>query len=208
MISGDTIRYYNLIVELARRGWDISLFSLSRMNAPSASDLGALREVCKEITIYPFHKAASTRYLDLAKDSIARRPFHDHFLWSEDAQATFDRAFDLQAFDIVFVHLIHMYRYVAGSVGGAIVFDTHSAEYLRLKSMIDSDPRSPRALYARTQLGPVRALERDVARDAACTLAVSAEDLDYFRGLGAGRVELIPNGVDLEKHYAKVTDNA
>jgi glycosyltransferase involved in cell wall biosynthesis len=203
MLSGDSIRYYNLIVQLARRGWDISLFSLARQDAPGEADLLKLRDHCSAVTIHPFHKPASSRFAQLASDTIRRRPFHDHFLWSADAQAALDRAFDLGQFDVLFVHLMHMYRYVAGRSSGATVLDTHNAEWLRLQSMIDGNPRSPRALYARTQLGPVQTLERTAVRDVACTLAVSPEDLDYFRGLGARRAELVPNGVDLETHDAK-----
>ena len=201
-MSGESIRAYNLIAQLAHRGWGISLFSLSRPDAPSPSDLRALHEVCDDIAIHPFRTPPPVTFANLAADAIRRKPFHDHFLWSQEAQAGLERAFDLDGFDILFVHLIHMYRYVDGRAS-ATVLDTHNAEQLRLRSMIASHPLSSRAWYARTQLAPVRTLERNAVADVACTLAVSPEDLHYFRGLGARRVELVPNGVDLETHLPK-----
>lgn len=201
--SGDTIRYYNLIVQLARHGWDVSLFSLCMHDAPEEADLQALRAICDDVIIEPFRKPKTRKHLDFAKDSLSRRPFHDHLFWSETAQATFDRSVDLDTFDIVFVHLIHMYRYVCGRAKDATVFDTHNAEFLRLRSMIEGNPWSLRALFARTQLGPVRSFEMQAVREAACTLAVSTDDYDYFQSLSPNCVELVPNGVDLELHYPK-----
>lgn len=203
MLSGDSIRYNNLIVQLARRGWDVSLFSLCRERDFREAEIRVLRNVYSEITVYPFHKASKSKYVDLAKDTILRRPFHDHLLWSADAQAIFDRSFSLHRYDVIFIHLIHMYRYVSGRESNVSILDTHSAEYLRLKSMIDGNPRSPRAFYARTQLGPVKKFEEETVREVACTLAVSPDELDYFGSLGARRVELVANGVDLDTHYPK-----
>jgi glycosyltransferase involved in cell wall biosynthesis len=202
-MSGDSIRYYNLIMQLPQRGWDVSIFSLCRPEMLNDASLCPLRAACKEIVTHPFRVSALARYAQFAEDSIRRQPFHNHFSWSREAQAAFDHAFDPREFDLLFVHQIHMQRYVAGKGGGAVVLDTHNAEYLRLKSMIDGDPRSPRAMYARTQLDPVRSLEQRTVRDVDCTLAVSSEELAYFQTLGARRTELVPNGVDLAMHQPK-----
>jgi hypothetical protein len=47
-VSGERIRNWSLMRELARRGWEVSLFSLLQSEkAPSAADRARLEEICE-----------------------------------------------------------------------------------------------------------------------------------------------------------------
>ena len=76
-----------------------------------------------------------------------------------------------------------------------IVCDLHNV-YSTLAARVAEERRWPVSLYLRREAKLLSEMEQAVAQRASTLMTVSAEEQTHFRGLGAGDVHLVPNGVD------------
>jgi glycosyltransferase involved in cell wall biosynthesis len=196
--SGERIRSWHLVRELARHGWNVALFSLVHAGtAPSATDCAQLEEVCDEVVLMPFTVPGSRRRARLAADIARGRPFQARYFLDKPAAA---RARELLAggFDVIVISQLYMAPYVPNELLPRALLDSHNSESRRLATMDTALGISGRGIAARLQRVPVARYERLVAEQVARICAVSELDAAYFEALAPGRVDLVPNGVDCE----------
>jgi glycosyltransferase involved in cell wall biosynthesis len=198
-VSGERIRNWSLLRELARRGWDVSLFSLVHEGAaPGQNDEEELRATCAEVLLAPFTVGSTTRRVHVLWDTLRRRPFHERYFLSREAASASRRWLEQGSYDVVVIGTLYMVPYVPKALLSRSVLDTHNSETRRVAVMADTLGLSPQGIVARLQREPVAGFERTVAQRVARLTAVSEEERAIFEPLAPGRVDLVSNGVDCE----------
>jgi glycosyltransferase involved in cell wall biosynthesis len=197
-ISGARLRSWHLMRELARRGWELSLFALATSERERAGSMGPLEELCEEVAVEVLPSSPAARYRRLAGALARRRAFQASYFLDPDARASLAAGGMLERADVVVVSLLYMRPYLPAQLAPRAVLDTHNSEVGRLASMTRHAPLSPRGLVARAQARLVEELERSVTQELARTLAVSEQERAWFDTIAPGRVDLVPNGVDCE----------
>ncbi len=198
-VSGERIRNWSLMRELARRGWEVSLFSLLQSEkAPSAADRARLEEICEEVVLEPLEVSSFGRKARVAKDLLLGRAFQSSFFYSRDCARACRRWLGKHAFDVVVIETHYMVPYVPSELLARSVFDSHNSELRRISTMASTLGFSARGLAARLQRGAVVRFERRIVAHAARTLAVSEEEVATLEPFAPGRIDLVPNGVDCE----------
>jgi glycosyltransferase involved in cell wall biosynthesis len=92
--------------------------------------------------------------------------------------------------------------YADVSRGVPLVVDMHNV-YSRLARRAAAEASGlVRRAYVAREAGLLAAMERRAVKTAHTVLAVSEEEADYFRALGASRVVVVPNGVDCGAYAA------
>jgi polysaccharide biosynthesis protein PslH len=196
-VSGERIRNWNLIRELADRGWSVSAFSLvSPDAAPSAEDRALLEERCDEVVLAPFTASGLSRKARVLKDLVLRRAFQSDFFLSRSAAAACRSWLAAGSFDVVVVGQLYMAPYVPDDVWPRAIFDTHNSEARRVGTIADSLGGSPKGIVASLQRGAVARFEHETVTRAARVVAVSEEERGFFEPFAPGQVDLVPNGVD------------
>jgi glycosyltransferase involved in cell wall biosynthesis len=195
-VSGARLRSFHLMQELARRGWELSLFALATSEAERAASAAPLEALCQEVALEVLPSSKLARYRRLGGSLARRQAFQTRYFLDPRARASLAASGMLDRADVVVVSLLYMRPYLPRSLVGRAVFDTHNSEVARLASMSRRAPWSPRGLVARGQRQVVDELERSVTRELARTLAVSEAERAWFDAIAPGRVDLVPNGVD------------
>jgi glycosyltransferase involved in cell wall biosynthesis len=200
LVSGERIRYFHLMRELAERGWSVSLFSLVQPEAaPALDDRALLGDICDEVMLAPFSPSPVGRRLRLARDIVARRAFHRDFFVTDEALEAGSRWIAESDCDVLVVGQLFMFPYAPQSLMDRAVLDTHNVEARRIATIARALRRTPKGLAASLQVGPVERLEQEAASRVARLTAVSDLEYEYFDHLAAGRVDLVPNGVDCRR---------
>ncbi len=202
MISGTRVRSLNLIRQLVRRGWKVSLFSLVPGADPTDVELAELQELCQTVTLETL-PPVRTRYRHVARAIAAGRAFHEAYFFSPQAAAELHRLLDAETPDVIVAEQLYMYPYVPEALHRRTILDCHNVEVRRLESMAAALWPRPRAIVARLQRRPVRRFEGRAVAAAAGVLAVSEPERRYLEPLAGGPVTLVPNGVDCERWRAR-----
>ncbi len=82
------------------------------------------------------------------------------------------------------------------SPGSRIVADMHNVYSVLVERAAAEQTSWLQARYLEREARLIGRIERRVATDASLVMAVSQQESAYYRGLGAPRVEVVPNGVD------------
>ncbi len=198
LVSGERVRNFHLLRELARRDWKVSLFALNHGPAPSPADTETLRGLCERVVLEELDASSFVRYRRLASSVLTRRAFHRRFFYSSEAAERLAAWLEEEPFDAIVAESLYMYPYLPARVRSSVVLDTLNAELRRVQAMASVLGRSPRGVAARLQLGPVARFEAEASRSVARVVAVSEEERRYFEELAPGKVDVVPNGVDCE----------
>jgi glycosyltransferase involved in cell wall biosynthesis len=92
--------------------------------------------------------------------------------------------------------------YAGAAPGVPLVVDMHNV-YSRLARRAAAEASGVvRRAYVTREAGLIANMERRAVKIAHTILAVSEEEADYFRALGASRVVVVPNGVDCAAYAA------
>ncbi len=199
LASGDAIRNFNLMRELTRRGWRVSLFSLASPGAVSAEHENTLQDLCETIALEPRRIPSIVRLGRTLRDVARGNAFQRDYVWVPQAAARLQSWLASETFDVIVLSQLYMYRYLPSELYSSTVLDSQNAEALRIGSIASGRSRTLRGLVARLQANAVRRFEKAAVRSLARTVAVSHSEQDYFDGLAPGRARLVPNGVDLER---------
>ncbi len=206
LVSGERIRNWNLMRELATRGWEVSLFSLLHTEKPpSVADRTELEEVCEEVVLEPFEVSSLVHKARIARDLLLGRAFQSSFFYSRDCANACRRWLTEREFDVVVIETHYMLPYTPSELFARAVFDSHNSEIRRVSTMASSLGFSARGLIARFQRGAVIRFERRAVARAARTLAVSEKELVVLEPFAPGHIDLVPNGVDCEHLKARST---
>ena len=196
LVSGDRIRNFHLMRQLVRRGWSVSLFTLVSGDPPAPADLDSLRSLDIDFEIVPFDRRSGRHRARLLVDIATRRAVHQDFFGDGTSVSTFHGWLDGREPDVL-VSNLYMFKHVPEPLWPRLVLDSHNAEARRVAGMA-SATRTLRAWAAALQVEPVRRYEEDAARAARRVVAVSAPEQRYFEAIVPGKVDLAPNGVDLD----------
>ena len=203
MASGDTIRNFNLMRELVRRGWELSLFSLASGLEPTSEHRQTLDDLCDTVVIEPRRIAPMTRIGRTLRDVATGTAFQRNYFWVPEASARLQRWLQSESFDVIVLSQLYMYRFLPPKLRARAVLDSQNAEASRVASMATGYGLTPRSVVARLQKNAVRQFEERAVQSVARTVAVSVDERDYFDRLAPGRARLVPNGVDLERYQPR-----
>lgn len=198
LVSGERVRNFHLLRELARRDWAVSLFALEHGPSPSAADEETLRGLCERVVLEQVDASPLARYRRLATSVLTRTAFHRRFFYASAAAGRLASWLGEEAFDAIVAESLYMYPYLPAKSRPKVVLDTLNAELRRVEAMASVLGHTPRGIAARLQLGPVARFEAEAARSVARVVAVSEEEGRYFEALAPGQVDVVPNGVDCE----------
>lgn len=192
-MSGGRLRAFNLMRELAARGWSVSLFSVAHEGMPAPGVLARLEDLLDEVVIAPLGRSTRARSARLALDSLVRQPFERRYFHSRSAEAELARLAG-RDYDAIVMGQLYTEPYARAFPPERTVLDSYNVEARRVATMTAAG--GARALAARLQAKPVAAYEADVVRRVGRTWAVSEEERTHFDALAPARVDLVPNGVD------------
>lgn len=204
MISGTRVRSLNLMRQLVRRGWRVSLFSLVPGTGPSAAERAELQELCGTVALEALPPVGARRRR-VVRAIAAGRAFQEAYFYSPQAAEGLRRLLDAETPDVIVAEQLYMYPYVPEALHDRTILDCHNVEVRRLESMAGALWPRPRAIVARLQRGPVRRFEERAVAAVAGVLAVSEPERRYLDPLARGPVTLVPNGVDCERWRARPT---
>ena len=194
-VSGDRIRTYNLMRQLAARGGIVSLYALVGLHAPGVHDLLELKALCDRVYLETVRTSPTTGIRGLLTSLLRREAFHRRYLPTGHDLPRLRKLFMPDAFDAILFSRLHTYRWVPSELHEIAVLDSQNVEERRIKALAEVG-LEPRAIFARLQRGPVVEFEREVVASVRMTLAVSKEEFSHLDGLAPGRVRLVPNGVN------------
>jgi polysaccharide biosynthesis protein PslH len=196
LVSGHRIRTFNLMKQLVHHGWRVSLFALAPGAQPAPADLELLQSLEIEFEIVPFRRGSARHRARLLADIATRRAVHRDFFGDRRSIDAFRRWLDGREPNVLIAGL-YMFGHVPTALRPRHVLDSHNAEAHRIAAMA-SATRTPRAWAAALQVEPVRRYEADAARASSRVVAVSEPEQRYFEEIVPGKVDLVPNGVDLD----------
>ena len=84
-ISGTRVRTLNLMLQLAKRGWNVSLFALAVGEPPDDAERRKLEEICDRVVLEPFASSRASRYRGAAFSRARGRAFQERFFFSRPA---------------------------------------------------------------------------------------------------------------------------
>jgi sugar transferase (PEP-CTERM/EpsH1 system associated) len=191
------------IFEIARRlapRHDLHLVTLAREQ--EAARVAALRESGLWVTAIPHRDCAGVHWGRAARD---RSSFYAARYHSPALARSLESQLASSSWDVVQYEFAYMAQYRPGSrqPGPAWVLDQHNVEHC-LSATLVSTARGVRGraygLYASREHAKRRREEIAVCRRVDAVLAVSEHDAGLLRRLAPeSRVEVVPNGVDLER---------
>jgi glycosyltransferase involved in cell wall biosynthesis len=202
-VGGHRVRALNLLRELVRRDWRVSLFSVDAAATKASVDLAGLQSLCDSVVIVPIDRSGLGWRLRAASGVLRGRPFPEWFFHSPALAARFRDAVEMEQFDIVMVEGLYMHPYLDSESPTPVVLDCHNVETRRLETIAAAQGMRPRGLAARLQLRSVRRYERAAVQEAALCLVVSETEKRYLEQFGPRAVGMVPNGVDCDAYPAR-----
>ena len=100
-ISGTRVRTLNLMLQLAKRGWNVSLFALAVGEPPEDAERRKLEEICDRVVLEPFASSRASRYRGAAFSRARGRAFQERFFFSGPAARRLVGWLDGERFDAI-----------------------------------------------------------------------------------------------------------
>jgi glycosyltransferase involved in cell wall biosynthesis len=203
LTSGKRIRTYNLLRHLAGR---FRITYLARQNADPAEAALAARHFTT-LGVTPVFagppvpaKSGPAFYARLAANLLSPRPYS---VATHAGRAVRRAANTLAARDPVDLWHCEWTPYAdalrdrrAADPDLRWLVMAHNVESLIWRRYAESERQPLKRWYVRGQWRKFERFERAAVAAATCTVAVSPDDAELFRGFGARRVEVVDNGVD------------
>lgn len=208
--QGAAIRNFHILQYLARR----HAVTLLTFKPEGEIEESRINSLCLRAEALPLPSRSITARLK----TLAASPLPD-MAWRLHSNLMRERVTELckqQHFDAIHVEGIEMAPYGllarqienpgalwATKIENSLSYDAHNAEYLLQRRAFATDARHParlpKAAYSLAQWWRLRGFEREVCMASRHVLAVSEADAAALRRLApsiAGRITLLPNGVD------------
>lgn len=195
-VSGDRIRTYNLMRQLAERGWSVSLYALVGRRPINLDHRIELEELCERVYLEMAETSGVTQSGRLLSSLVRREAFQRTFLPAGPALTRLRTMLSSESFDAIIFSRLYAYGWVPAELHSLSVLDSQNVEERRIRGLAHKGRLGPRSVFARLQLGPVADFEREAVSSVRMTLAVSEQELQHFERLAPGRVRLVPNGVN------------
>jgi glycosyltransferase involved in cell wall biosynthesis len=195
LASGGHLRTYHLLASLARR-FDVRLVVPSPAGeADGRAALARAGVFVRAVPIGP--RRAVGEGWRIAEAAIRRDPY---VLYARHRRRAVLRALREEAArlrpDVVYLDHLDSYLYAGVAAPAPIVIDMHNV-YSTLAERAGHEAAGfLRRRYLGAEAARLRRKEQSAARAAHTLFSCSEDEAGYFRGLGAARVEMVPNGVD------------
>ena len=137
-ISGTRVRTLNLMLQLAKRGWNVSLFALAVGEPPDDAERRKLEEICDRVVLEPFASSRASRYRGAAFSRARGRAFQERFFFSRPAARRLVGWLDGERFDAILASQLYMYPYVPERFRATTALDCHNVERHRVETMASS----------------------------------------------------------------------
>lgn len=191
--TGGHIRTFHLLKALAR-AFDVRLLAAGASDDRAAVAALAGAGVAAEIVRVPARTRLSEAWRVVTCEAT-RQPYVLYARHRHQAVEDRLRAVGAERPDVLYLDHLDSCTY-RGSVPARLrVVDLHNV-YSLIAERSGTDRGALAAFYLRHQARLLRKTEREAATRSDLLFAVSEQELSYYRGLGARRVALIPNGVD------------
>ena len=195
LFSGGDIRLYNLLKNLKREGYKITLICEKRSHQGN-SDVEKVREVCEKVLTVDRKKQWSVQNLIRANLSLNSFLSIGHNL--PNMRKLIAEELRSKNYDIIHVETFYVYQNLP-KTGLPVVLADHNVEYLVYRRLIKKMPLMIRPILGLDVLKIKREEERFWKR-ADRLIAVSKADKDI---MGRGDIVVVANGVDLKKFDIK-----
>jgi sugar transferase (PEP-CTERM/EpsH1 system associated) len=192
---GDRLRVFNFIRELSREH-EITLLSFVADTAETAQIAG-LRPYCHDIHLVPMSRARS---MAAAATGLWRpEPLQALYYRSAEMQRAVDALVAQRAFDLLYIHLFRMAPYALPHRHLYRVLDLTDVISTEIERALPYHDWRWRAIYRR-ELPRIRRYEPAMAGQFDETWVISAAEKAALAASGAaGRVIVVPNGVDSDR---------
>ena len=195
---GDRLRAWHILAHLRAEGCETHLVSLAhdRAEAQRSGDLGDLTASVRVAPLGAAHRAAS-----VASAFMTDSPLTHALLHSRDTAQQIESAVRQRPPDVVLAYCSSMARYALELplAGRPLVIDMVDADSAKWADLADQRPWPFSWVYAR-EARLLGAFEARAMRAAHATLAVNERERRLLADLAPGvRIEVVPNGVDLER---------
>jgi glycosyltransferase involved in cell wall biosynthesis len=107
-----------------------------------------------------------------------------------------------RAWDVIYCDHLDSFVYVDDAPKQRVVGDLHNVYSLLARRTADEQGNPIVRAYLKREARLLDRMERRAARIADLLMTVSQQEQDHFRGIGARRVEIVPNGVDVDRYAA------
>ena len=202
--SGVLLRNYNLI-RLASHFARVDLVAIAKKNAmpESYSDMAVpeLRKFCASVQVVrlPAEESRSRLYLTLLQSLFTRTPFTVNWANAGSLRQVLRQAISGGDYDLVYLDSISLadYRHLVSSP--ARVLNHHNVESQLFDRRVAHERNALKRRYIELEARKLGRYEATVVDEFDVNLAVSSLDASRLKeSCPAARVELVPNGVDIE----------
>ncbi len=193
---GDRLRAFHIIRQLSSSGHEIHLVSFVSGQA-EARVAGALRPYCKTLTLVA--QPARSSWLSCALQLAGRTPLQVAYYRNSKMAGTIREMIGGGGFDLVYVHLFRMAQYVPAGSPCYTVADLTDVISREIERSLPYRHGFNKALYS-LELPRIREFEASIARSFnECWVVSEAEAAALREMCGTAVVNVVPNGVDLER---------
>ena len=195
---GDRLRAWHILAHLRAEGCETHVVSLAhdRAEAQRSGDLGGLTASVRVAPLGVAHRAVS-----VASAFMTDTPLTHALLHSRNTTRQIASAVGQHAPDVVLAYCSSMARYALEPplAGRPLVIDMVDADSAKWADLGDKRPWPLSWVYAR-EARLLGAFEAVAMRTAGATLAVNERERQMLADLAPdARIEVVPNGVDLER---------
>ncbi len=202
VIGGDKLRMFNILKQLKKQGYEITLVSL----VTADDDLDACysnKEFFDKLVPVKFNKKLA--YLNAVKAVLNDRPFIVEYFYSRDMQKVVDRLIAENDYDVITGYMIRIAPYLEKYKDKNIIIDFVDA----VSMMYERRIKNVGSIFDKLKIGveylKVKNYERKCARIFKMQTVISQADKDYIEQFAQdSNIKIIGNGVDTE--YYKPID--
>lgn len=192
--KGDKLRAFYQIKELAKNH-ELILFALTDCPAeiPAATD--ALKKYCSQVYLFPVSKGQS--YAALARSATNAKPAQVNYFYHTAAQTQLNQIIQKHQPDHIYCQLVRMTEYVRHIMHIPKTLDYMDALSKGVDRRYEIAPFYLKQIY-RLEAGRLKKYEAAVFNDFELKTIISRQDRDLINHPERHKIEIIPNGIDLE----------
>lgn len=199
--KGDKLRAYHLIRELSAEA-DIFLFAINDKDV-SEEQLNALRPYCKDIQ---WAKVAALQSLaSMTNAALGTIPFQAAYFYSAKAVKQLRVFAERTEADIVFCHLLRMAPYAEQLPSGKKYIDLMDAFSTAMERYVTTAAAWIKPA-AKTEAARLKNYEAKLIREFSGASIISAQDRSYMPESLRDKVNVIPNGVDVNYYHPQASE--
>ena len=189
------VRPYQVVRELGLRH---EVTVLATASSQELEDVSALTGLCQRVELVPLRRGRIIR--SCLEAPLHREPFQAAYCRSPELRARLWQLLVDGQFDVVHVEHLRAAHLLDQLVGHPVVYDAVDSISLLLRRTLRGSHSWMQRLVALVELARTRAYERRILERVGVLTVTSHDDASALRALRprhGGRIEVVPNGVDL-----------